>query len=59
MEIELDRLTAQVFGISENELSEIRESYRELTKADLREARQEAAEEDNEDDDAIEEENDE
>ncbi len=31
----LDVLTARLFGITDEQLSEIRESYRELTKADL------------------------
>lgn len=45
LEDELDRLAAGVFGITEHQLGEIRGSYRELTKADLREAREaEAAE---------------
>jgi DNA-binding transcriptional ArsR family regulator len=39
-ETELDEAGAKVWGISEDELAEIRESYRELTKADLRETRE-------------------
>ncbi|GIW90159.1 MAG: SAM-dependent methyltransferase [Pirellulaceae bacterium] len=40
LEDELDHLAARLFGITDVQLAEIRESYRELTKADLREARE-------------------
>jgi hypothetical protein len=40
LEEELDRLGAELFGIAQEQLSEIKESYRELTKADLRDARE-------------------
>jgi len=40
LEDELDRLAARLFGIADEQLQEIRKSYRELTKADLREARE-------------------
>lgn len=39
LEHELDWLTARLFGITKEQLSEIHDSYRELTKADLREDR--------------------
>jgi len=39
-EAELDDAAAAVWGINDEELAEIRESYRELTKADLRDARE-------------------
>ena len=39
LERQLDGLAARLFGIAEHQLDEIRESYRELTKADLRDAR--------------------
>ncbi len=39
-EAELDTAAAKVWGIKDDELAEIRESYRELTKADLRQARE-------------------
>jgi len=40
LESQLDRATARIYGINDEQLAEIRESYRELTKADLREARE-------------------
>lgn len=53
LEDELDRLAAGLFGIAEHQLDEIQESYRELTKADLREARDdETGESDEEAEDA-------
>jgi hypothetical protein len=35
LEAELDRHAARLFGVTDEQLSEISESYRELTKADI------------------------
>lgn len=40
LEVELDQQAARLFGITDEQLAGIRESYRELTKADLRDARE-------------------